>query len=572
MPKTNTIPAPLRILAEKFDILLAAPGGIQEMRELVLLLAVQGKLVEQDPRDEPASKLLERIGAEKKRKAKESKAKRTKPPPPILEEDIAYGLPEGWEWARFGDVATIAANLVKPEAYRDFPHIAPNNIEKGTGRLLEYRTVGEDDVRSGNHRFYSSQIVYSKIRPNLAKATIVDFDGLCSADMYPIEAHIHTAYLLKFMLSRPFLLKAVRHDTRVAMPKINQEELNAIPVAVPPLPEQKRIVARLTKLMALCDGLEARQQKAREDRVRVHDASVDRLLSAQDADEFAEHWQRICDNFDLFYDDPANLAKLRQAILQLAVQGKLVSQDPNDEPASELLKRIEAEKERLVKEGAIKKPKPSPTIREAEGDYGLPDNWELVNVDSVSLAVQYGFTASARAEIESPKFLRITDIQDSRVQWDLVPGCEIDTELLPAYELHEGDILIARTGGTIGKSYLVDGALELAVFASYLIRVVPSTNILPAFLKLFLESPDYWRQLTAKSMGTGQPNVNGTALRSLVFGLPPLAEQRRIETKVDALMSLCDALENRLDSSRAVSENLLKSVIHQVANASPLGA
>jgi type I restriction enzyme, S subunit len=225
-----------------------------DLRKSILTLAVQGKLVPQDPNDEPAVELLDRIvpatSAENRRRQADALAT-------ISVGSQLYELPESWAWARFRDVAIIASNLVKPNEFQDFVHLAPDNIEKGNGVLLACTTVREDKVISANHRFYPGQIIYSKIRPNLAKVVVVDFEGLCSADMYPINALIDVNYLHRYMLSEPFLAQAVKADTRVAMPKINQVELNAIAVPIPPLAEQRRIVAKVDQLMTLVDQLEA---------------------------------------------------------------------------------------------------------------------------------------------------------------------------------------------------------------------------------------------------------------------------------------------------------------------------
>ena len=224
-----------------------------DLRKSILTLAVQGKLVPQDPNDEPASELLERLAREL---TPEQRRRQAAPLSPLPAEALQYELPDSWTWARFRDVAIIASNLVKPDDFLDFTHLAPDNIEKGNGVLLPCATVREDRVISSNHRFYPGQIVYSKIRPNLAKVVVVDFDGLCSADMYPIDALIDAFYLQRYMLSESFLVQAVKTDTRVAMPKINQMELNAIAVPLPPLAEQRRIVAKVEQLMALVDALE----------------------------------------------------------------------------------------------------------------------------------------------------------------------------------------------------------------------------------------------------------------------------------------------------------------------------
>ena len=240
---------------DRFNDLVKAGATVSKLRGIVLQLAMQGKLAPQDRMDEPARYLLERV---MQMRNDADTGKRNSISDHMKRFDSQVLLPESWAWSTFGDVAEIASSLVPPSKFPDHPHIAPDNIEKGTGRLLEFRTVAVDGVRSAKHRFFAGQILYSKIRPNLAKTTIVDFEGLCSADMYPINSYIDSRYLLLYMLSPMFLGIAVKNDTRVAMPKINQEELNAIPVPVPPLAEQRRIVAKVDQLMALCDQLETR--------------------------------------------------------------------------------------------------------------------------------------------------------------------------------------------------------------------------------------------------------------------------------------------------------------------------
>ena len=231
-----------------------------DLRKTILTLAVQGKLVQQDPKDEPASELIERLAQEL---TPEQRRRQGMPLSPLTEESLQYELPDSWTWAHFRDIAIIASNLVKPHDFMNSVHLAPDNIEKGNGVLLSCKTVREDKVISSNHRFYSGQIVYSKIRPNLAKVVVVDFEGLCSADMYPIDALIDAFYLHRYMLSEAFLVQAVKTDTRVAMPKINQMELNAISVPVPPLAEQRRIVAKVDELLALVDELETQLTASR---------------------------------------------------------------------------------------------------------------------------------------------------------------------------------------------------------------------------------------------------------------------------------------------------------------------
>lgn len=263
--------------------------------------------------------------------------------------------------------------------------------------------------------------------------------------------------------------------------------------------------------------------------------------------------------------------ELRQSILQAAVQGKLVPQNPNDEPASQLLKRIQLEKARLISDGKIKKEKPLPRITEDELPFDLPEGWEWCKLGEISSKIHYGYTASAQRE-GNARLLRITDIQNNSVFWDNVPFCNIETTRLTDYELNNGDILIARTGGTIGKTYLVGELSTTAVFASYLIRVVPFRDLYSVhFLKYCLESPLYWEQLRDKTMGTGQPNVNGQSLSSLILPMPPLSEQIRIVSKINEFMGMCEELETAEGEMEKLDNNFVEFLPKSILQAAVQG-
>ena len=213
-----------------------------------------------------------------------------------------------------------------------------------------------------------------------------------------------------------------------------------------------------------------------------------------------------------------NAAALRASILQLAIQGKLVPQR-DDEPAVE-------------------------QIGDAPEDvpFAIPEKWKWVSLGSISNRIHYGYTASAE-ESGNAKLLRITDIQNGSVSWTSVPYCSLEEREIARFRLTPGDLVIARTGGTIGKSFLIAEELEeLAVFASYLIRVIPDKlNVNPSYLLNFLDSPCYWEQLSDRSRGTGQPNVNARALSEIKVPLPPLEEQHRIVERLNELLPLVDA-------------------------------
>ena len=262
-----------------------------------------------------------------------------------------------------------------------------------------------------------------------------------------------------------------------------------------------------------------------------------------------------------------NAQQLKNAILQEAIEGRLVPQDPNDEPASVLLERIRKEKEQLVKEGKLKKKdlevKP---ISADEIPFDIPESWEWVRLSTLSSAIHYGFTASA-APAGNAKLLRITDIQDDKVNWKSVPFCTTKEKDLDTYQLKNRDILIARTGGTIGKTYIVRQLDEVAVFASYLIRVIPLEEVNEEFLKLFMMTPCYWKQLTDASSGTGQPNVNGQSLSNLILPIPPKEEQIRILSKYEELLPKVEEYGKAQDALNKLNtelpERLKKSILQE---------
>ena len=282
-------------------------------------------------------------------------------------------------------------------------------------------------------------------------------------------------------------------------------------------------------------------------------------------------------------DDRMTAQKLRNSILQMAVQGKLVPQDSNDEPASVLLERIRKEKEQLIKEGKIKKNKKESCIFrgadnlhyeqigkevrciEDELPFEIPDNWEWKSWGDISFKIQYGFNAPAK-QSGTIKMVRISDIQNNAVNWDTVPYCAIDDSLINDYLLNDNDILFARTGGTVGKSFLVNNINEKAIYAGYLIRTVfDHKNLNPKYLKYFMESELYWNQLKNGTIATAQPNCNGQTLSKMKLPIPPLEEQNRIILKLQKLEPLIQKYqkveEQLYELNSSIKEHLKKSIL-----------
>ncbi|NPV23926.1 restriction endonuclease subunit S [Bradyrhizobium aeschynomenes] len=545
-----------RLLAH-YEEIAEAPDAIARLRRFILDLAVRGKLVAQDPNDEPASELLRRVGVQFAQQVHDGKLNKPKPVTPISTSDYLFDLPGNWRWARFNEIASIQSNLVNPRQYQNMPHIAPDNIESWTARLLPYSTIKESGVFSGKHLFYAGAILYSKIRPNLAKATKVDFDGLCSADMYPIVALIDPDFLLKFMVSEAFVSQAVSEDNRLAMPKINQSALSEILVPVPPLAEQQRIAAKVNELMELCDHFEVSRTARDAMRDRLVAASLARL-SAPDPETFQSDARFALDALPALTARPDQIKQLRQTILNLAVRGKLVPQDPNDEPAAELLRRTVSTKQ-IVRRSLV-------TISSANEPYSLPDTWKWASLDQLLVSgPQNGISPKPTNREDAPKAITLTATTSGIFD----PACYKRVEaVIPEdsdFWLRDGDLLFQRgnTREYVGMSAIYRGPPNAFLFPDLMIKVRISAEVDLRFVHLASISQPARRFLSENASGAQatMPKINQSTLISLPIPLPPIAEQRRIVARVDELMALCDRLEAALAVADAGRRNLLNALL-----------
>ena len=538
--------------------------GIKKLRELILELAIRGKLVPQDQKDEPANVLLKEIRKEKLGLIKAGILRKNIPVREIRDDEKLFALPSGWEFCRIGTLANSISSGGTPNKRiaefwnGDIPWASVKDL--GKAKYLE-RTqdfITQQGLDSGSKLADIGDVVICT-RMGLGKIAIAKVKVAINQDLKAIK--------LTSLLDVDFFLYYFKtlniKGTGTTVEGIRQDELLDFIFPLPPLAEQNRIVAKVDELMALCDQLEKQQSESNTAHQILVKTFLNILTTASNHDEFDEAWQRIAEYFDILFTTEQSIDQLKQTILQLAVMGKLVPHDPTDEPAGVLLKKIAKEKEKLIKEGKIKRDDPLPEVAEGERPFISPTGWVWTRLGNLSADIHYGYTASANNQIENVRLLRITDIQNDFVDWQSVPGCEIDESKISTYKLENGDILIARTGGTIGKSFLVLDIVECAIFASYLIRIKRIDGMYSPFIKVYLGSQLYWDQLYVKSMGTGQPNVNGNALKNLKVALPPFLEQYRIVAKIDELKAICDTLKARLKDIQTTQVQLADSIVEQ---------
>jgi len=529
---------------DNFGLLADTPDGVQKLRELILQLAVRGKLVPQDSNDEPAAVLLKRI--------RTANNKMKKSLPKINKDDTLYELPKLWEWVRLGEIVTLEYGKNLPKSKRN--------------QYGEYPVYGSNGIVGYHDNFLIDEPAIIVGRKGSAGALNISSEPSWPTDVSyylipPDSINLNFAFILLKSLKLETLGKGIK-------PGVNRNEAYQLITSLPPLNEQRRIVAKVDQLMALCGELEARQQKKQEARLHLNSAALDKLLTAHEPDKFAHHWQRICDNFDLLYGAPETVGELRKAILQLAVQGKLVRQDPNDGPAAVLLEKIRDEKERLIKEKKIRKPKPL-SLNDFENPYELPVNWEWTRLFDIGV-INPRNEAKDDMDVSFIPMALIsetysTPVSSERRHWGIIKT--------GFTHFAEEDVVLAKITPCFqnGKSAVMRGLLnglgagttELHVF-----RPLLNESVNPDYVLLYLRSPQFLTEGIKRMTGTaGQKRVPRDYFAGSPFPFPPFQEQRRIVAKVDQLMALCDDLESKLKQSQTDGEILMEAVVHQLVAA-----
>lgn len=499
-----------------------------DLRKSILQAAVQGKLVPQDKNDEPASELLKRIQVEKAKLVKEGKLKKEKPLPPITEGEIPYDLPEGWAWCRLGRfISLISGQDFPPNQYNDkhegIPYLTgASNLQKGAlviNRWTESArciTVPDDILivckgsGVGKMAFVPAALQNAHIARQLMAIRLLP------------STNVDRIYV---QIAVQAMIQDIRDQMQGVIPGISRDIIQDLPFPLPPLAEQQRIVAKVDELMALCDELEAVEK---------------------DLNTLETHFVKC----------------LPKSILQAAAQGKLVPQDTNDEPASELLKRIKAEKNALIKDGKLKKERPLPQITEDEIPYDLPEGWAWCRLGDIHQICR-GITFPASVKKEQAADGNVRCATTGSVQHLYNPAADVfipksyvkrDDQWLQA-----NDIIMstANSRELVGKTCVWD-ADERMTFGGFLTVIRAGKATIPFFSYYALQ---YFQKTGAFNVSSTQTtniaNINNEILLTTLFPLPALAEQQRIVTKADELMALCDELkrvgEQPINHSKVVS-------------------
>ncbi|MUJ23807.1 restriction endonuclease subunit S [Aliivibrio fischeri] len=540
--------------------------GIKKLRELILELAVRGKLVPQDPTDESASVLLDNIKEEQAKFVVEKKIKKPKELSPICDFDKPFLLPYGWEWELLGNICHIERGG-SPRPIKSFL------TDESDG--LNWIKIGDTDI-GGKYITSTAE----KIRPEGLSKTrqVYPGDFLLTNSMSfgrpyisKIEGCIHDGWLrlsppssldkdyLYSLLSSPFIVRSFKKSAAGAVVmNLNADKVRETIVAIPPTAEQHRIVAKVEELMLLCDQLEQQTETSIEAHQTLVEVLLNTLTSSADAQELMQNWQRISKHFDALFTTEKSIDTLKQTILQLAVMGKLVPQDPNDEPAVKLLERIAEEKAQLIKDKKIKK---HPSV-EPIGDVGkIPKNWKEIVVQDFA-DIRLGSTPSRH---ESKYW-------NGDIPWvssgEVANGVIVDTtekitqagfdnsstSIIPKRSLL---MAIIGQGKTRGQTALL--GIDACTNQNVAAFVFNEKCIIPEYVWLWAQSK--YESHRQDGHGGAQPALNGRKVRSFAFPLPPTMEQKRIVEKVNELNLVCDQLKTHLKESQTTQLHLTDAII-----------
>ncbi len=533
--------------------------GIKKLRELILELAVRGKLVPQDANDEPASVLLDNIAAEKTQLLKDKLIKKPKKLAEITKEDKAIPLPHGWEFVRLNDLGEWGAGATPPrgnsELYGgDIPWFKSGELN---GDYIESsdEMVTELALKQASLRYNKvGDVLLAMYGATIGKTSILKVrattnQAVCACTPFTGFSNIFLLTLLKAY--RP---KFIGMGVGGAQPNISREKIIATVIALPPLAEQHRIVAKVDELMVLCDQLEQQTEES----LSAHQVLVEVLLSTltesknavTSQENFQTSWQRIAEHFDLLFTTEQSIEQLKQTILQLAVMGKLVPQKNNEDPAVELIKKDKYEMyEDIVKCGS------------------LPSGWVWTALGNFANCERGRFSIRPRNDPscyggEHP-FIQIGDLPKFGGVIDCHKQTLNEKGLTVSKKFPENTIVIAIVGATIGNTGMLGYDM---CFPDSMVGINTGTRIGNSYLELYLRSLKYKIRSVAYA-GGGQPNIKLQILNPLPILVPPLAEQHRIVAKVDELMALCDQLKARLSDAQTTQLHLADAVVENALSA-----
>ena len=557
-------------LLERLDELADHAGAVGRLRELIISFAVQGRLVHQDPDDEPTEHFVRRITADRI-------AGIAQKYPPIGANEVPYAIPNSWKWVRLGEVSLASDAgwspqcLSEPRDGNDWGVLKVSAVSWGVFRPEENKALPPGMVGRTECEVHSGDFLLSRANTEelVARSVVVEETPphLMMSDKivrFTFPGEIEKGFI-NFANSAAFARAYYAENasgTSSSMKNVGRGVMCNLPIPLPPVAEQKRIVAKVDELMALCDRLEAQLQER-----DTRQAALARAALARFADAPTPA------NLDLLfhYSFTITPADLRKTILQLAVEGRLAHQDPDEGKSIVEFQRIQERKAELLRAKQIGKPAQGRPINPADIDYDIPESWvwaRLIDIcelitDGTHQTPKYAETGRMFLSAQNVKPFKFMPQKHRLVSEGHYQG------YVKNVKPTKGDVLLTRVGAGIGEAATIDQDLHFAIYVSLgLVRPVRG-SVFPDYITLWLNSPDGTAKSSRNTYGKGvsQGNLNLSLIRDFLVPLPPLAEQRRIVARVDQLMALVDQWESQLAATSSTADRLLSTLITEVTKA-----
>ena len=521
------------LLAREFGLVASAPNGIKKLREMILALAVRGKLVPQNPDDVSAGKVFGVIASTSgKSQLKE-----------VTEQDSPYVLPKGWLWMRLGIATSFGSNEKAGRLYSETWVLDLEDIEKDTSKLLRKLRYAERPAKSEKNLFHSGDVLYGKLRPYLNKVIVADENGACTTEILPIRwnASGDPKFLMYALKSPDFLAYVNSKSYGMKMPRLGTMDGRNALIPVPPVEEQKRITSKIDELMVLCDRMEAQQADADAAHKTLVKTLLDALTQSQDAADFNASWARISENFDTLFNTEEAIDNLKSVLLELSITGKLTSHGENEQHETSAGKHILPRNWGWEKLGDI-----ADLITK-----GSSPKWQGVqyteNPDDV-LFITSENVRNFQIDIQSPKYVQ-----------------KKFNEIEPRSILKEGDFLMNIVGASIGRTALFNLTVTANINQAVCLIRISSEKFDKQYLLNFFNSRTCINYMFDKQVDNARANLSMGNIAKFLVPVPPTAEQRRIVAKVDELMAICDTLKTRITESKTLHEQLANALVKQGA-------
>jgi type I restriction enzyme, S subunit len=539
------------LLLTYFARISDAPDAVPRLRRFILDLAVRGKMVKQDPNDEPATELLKQIQLHKMQTVKGAKIK--KPSARVAPDELPFSAPPGWAFAQISSFCELEnGDRSKNYPSRDefvssgVPFINAGHLRSGEVCPTAMNYIPESRfnlLKSGKVR--NGDILFC-LRGSLGKSALVNniSRGAIASSLVIIRilGQINPHFVMEYLFSSLAVEMIGRFDNGTAQPNLSSADLGRFILPLPPLAEQHRIVAKVDELMALCDRLEAARAERESRRDRLTAASNHHINNGADLEALRKHSHFFIEHIPRLTARPDQIKQLRQTLRNLGVRGQLVPQDANDEPVLELLRRMKLEESDT---------KPFP----------LPTSWAWVSVGQIGESRLGKMLDKSKNKGTPRRYLRNVNVRWFDFDLSDVFEMRFEDSELDEFELHRGDVLICE-GGEPGRAAVWDEREKGIYFQKAIHRVRFGQGVEPRFFAYAIRESAESGRLSAYFTGVGIKHFTGKGLSSFIFPVAPLAEQRRIVARLDELMTYCDTLEAQLTTARIERSRLLKSVLH----------